>query len=157
MGMKAPAAIQATFADFKLIRGRKVAQLVFEVPIEQTDAALTSLGGLPSSVDERWCALCRLDLSKAKEPARDEPQKPKRKMAELPLSQQAALLCEREAFWRYMREFECYHSAEDNESATAALRHYLGINSRSEIVEGSKVADAFLALKSRFEFWLNEP
>ena len=36
-------AIKATFSDFKLIKGRKVAQLIFEVPIEATDAALAAL------------------------------------------------------------------------------------------------------------------
>ena len=43
------AAIKATFSDFKLIKTRKVAQLVMEIPVEQADAALKALGGLHQS------------------------------------------------------------------------------------------------------------
>jgi hypothetical protein len=42
-----PAATQGTFSDFRLIKGRKVCQIVIEVPIEQADQALAALGGLP--------------------------------------------------------------------------------------------------------------
>ncbi len=37
--------ICATFSDFRLVKGRKVCQLVCEVPLEQADAALAALGG----------------------------------------------------------------------------------------------------------------
>jgi hypothetical protein len=42
-----PAAIQASFADFRLIKGRKQAQIILEIPIEGADAALAALGGIP--------------------------------------------------------------------------------------------------------------
>jgi hypothetical protein len=47
------AAIKATFSDFRLIKGRKQAQLVLEVPIEQADNALAALGGIPQPHSDR--------------------------------------------------------------------------------------------------------
>jgi hypothetical protein len=63
--MSAPAAIKATFADFRIIKTRKLAQFVFELPIEQADAALVALGGLPRSDAERWAAIALLDTNVA--------------------------------------------------------------------------------------------
>jgi hypothetical protein len=51
-------AILATFSDFQLVRSRKVARLVFEVPIEQAKAALDVLG-MPNPVGETWCGIAR--------------------------------------------------------------------------------------------------
>ena len=53
-------AICASFADFKLIKGRKVCQLVCEVPLEQAGAALAALGGLPNPHAERWVGIAPL-------------------------------------------------------------------------------------------------
>lgn len=52
--------ICASFSDFKLIKGRKVCQLVCEVPLEQADAALAALGGLPNPHAERWVGIVPL-------------------------------------------------------------------------------------------------
>jgi hypothetical protein len=38
-----PAAIKGTFSDFKLIKTRKLAQLIIEIPIELADSALAAL------------------------------------------------------------------------------------------------------------------
>jgi hypothetical protein len=52
--------ICATFSDFRLVKGRKVCQLVCEVPLEQADAALAALGGLPNPHAERWVGIVPL-------------------------------------------------------------------------------------------------
>lgn len=62
-------AILATFADFKLVKSRAVAQLVFEVPVEQADAALTALGGLPRADLERWAGIAPLKVPAEREQA----------------------------------------------------------------------------------------
>lgn len=59
----AEAVTRATFSDFRLIKGRKVAQFVFEVAAEQADDALDALGGLPRADVDRWCAIARLSES----------------------------------------------------------------------------------------------
>src|SRR3954467_8257198 len=58
-----PAAIKATFGDFRLIRSRKVCQLCLEIPIEGADTALAALGGIPQPHSDRWVAVARLNGS----------------------------------------------------------------------------------------------
>jgi len=55
-----PLAIRASYADLKLVKTRQVAQLIFEVPIEDFDAAYEVLGGLPNPAKEQWFAIAAL-------------------------------------------------------------------------------------------------
>lgn len=122
-------AICASFADFKLIKGRKVCQLVCEVPLEQADAALAALGGLPNPHAERWVGIAPLkeqpQVQPSPGPAGDggstavsspasTPQaqprgaaaaatKPERKWDDIPPSQQAGIACERDDFRRWVQ------------------------------------------------------
>lgn len=54
------AAIEAAYSDFKLIKGRKVVQLIFEVPLEKANEAFHVLGGMPNPTSEVWVAVARL-------------------------------------------------------------------------------------------------
>lgn len=56
------AAFQACFTDWRLIKGRKVVQVVFEVPIEAADQAYQALGGMPNPAESVWCGVARLNL-----------------------------------------------------------------------------------------------
>jgi hypothetical protein len=59
------AAFQATFSNLRIVGGRKVCQLIFEVPIEGTNQALEVLGGIPDPSKSVWVAVARLDPSMA--------------------------------------------------------------------------------------------
>jgi hypothetical protein len=137
--MNAAKPIQATFADFKLIKGRKCAQLVFEVPLEGADAALTALGGLPRPDAERWFGIVALDLSK---PA-SEPEKTRKQWSELPMAQQAAMRCAEPGFWRFIRR-------KDAVEAAAFIRARCGINSRSELSTNPDAGAKWLALDTEY-------
>lgn len=63
--MSEPAAFSATYSDLKVIRGRKVVQFIFEVPIEAAGHAYNVLGGMPSPMDEKWFAIARLKISES--------------------------------------------------------------------------------------------
>lgn len=113
--------VKATFSDFRMVKTRKVLQIVCEVPLEQAQRALKILG-VPDPGAETWVALAVLDLSKqdAQEkavghpdgnqaqppqtPAGDGPiaggntPKARRPFHELPLSQQAAIRCGEPSF-----------------------------------------------------------
>jgi hypothetical protein len=160
--MAAPAAFQATFSDFKLIRGRKVAQVVLEVPIEAADAALETLGGLPRPDAERWVAVARLvpatekpvERQSAPAPTVTLPEKPRRPFDDLAMSAQAALKCNDPAFQRFMVEM---HEAEPGESGAAdAVRAYCGVTSRSAIMRGSQAAGCWRDLLGRYRLWMTE-
>lgn len=131
--MDAPAAISATFADFKIIKGRKQAQFIFELPLEKADEALKALGGVPSSIDERWCGIARLDLKAVQQPSLPQQTgKEPRPFHSLPYAQQAALKCNDEAFRNFLR-------VETKEEAAERIRQECGVTSRSEI-EGDENA-----------------
>lgn len=55
-----PAAIKATFCNFRNIAGRKVVQLVFEIPVEQGGQAYEALGW-PDAADPKWCGIALLN------------------------------------------------------------------------------------------------
>jgi hypothetical protein len=115
-----PAAIKATFSDFKLIRTRKLCQLVLEIPIEEADNALAALGGIPQPQSDHWVAVARLNGVAKPEP---EP-KEKRRWEDLKLSMQASIRCGEPAFQKFV-------VATDTEQAAAAgqslLPHWLSI------------------------------
>lgn len=59
--MSTPAAISGSLADFRIVKTRSVVQFIVEVPIEQADVALATLGGIPLPGVERPVALARLN------------------------------------------------------------------------------------------------
>lgn len=140
--MSAPAAIRGTFSDFKLIRTRKLAQIVIEVPIEEADAALSVLGGLPRSDDERWVAIACLAIP-SPSAAPVEP-KERRAFCDLSFAQQAGIRANDAAFSAFM-------DAEPGEDCAAAIRSGCGVKSRSEILPGTTAATLWKDLLNEFE------
>lgn len=55
------AVFKAAYADWKLIKTRKVVQICFELPLETADLAYRVLGGMPNPAAETWCAVARLN------------------------------------------------------------------------------------------------
>ena len=102
--MSDPAAFRATYSDWKLIRTRKCVQLVFEVPIEESNKAYEVLGGMPNPACEVWCAVARL-VNPAEEVAQQPPPSAIPDKAGAPrysLSQRAVLLCKQPIFRRFL-------------------------------------------------------
>jgi hypothetical protein len=157
--MSAPMAIQATFADFKLIRGRKCAQLVFEVPIEGADAALSSLGGLPRPDQETWFGIARLDLSaKSPKPAqppleRDGEPIERRKFAELPLSAQAGIVCGEPAFKIFIQESRGSSHHDGHPDPVLFVYDTCKIKSRKELIKGTEAGNRWDMLLSSYMAW----
>ncbi len=162
--MNAPAAIQGTFADFKIVRGRKVAVLCIEVPLEAADAALAALGGIPNASSENWVAVARLNVgvsSNGKTPdcysenggsIPPSPAKPPRRFSELPPAQQAALKCQEPAFQRFVSELT---GQPPNESyTTPAMRRLLNVNSRSVLDTDPAATERWLTLLRQFDAWM---
>jgi hypothetical protein len=59
--MEKPAAFEAVYSDFKLIKTRGQTQFIFEVPIEHSDAAYQCLGGMPAQGETVWVAIARIN------------------------------------------------------------------------------------------------
>jgi hypothetical protein len=167
--MTAPAAFQATYSDLRFVKGRKVAIISLEMPIEHAEAFVQAFG-TPNPAVETWVGIARLDLSKAKELGPDtkgimnvglehheEAQKPKRKMADIPIAQRAALLCQRQSFWRWMREERGCNGVHNEHDAADELRKWCAVSSRSEFASDPIAASEFVGIERAFDEWLNQP
>lgn len=156
--------ICATFSDFRLVKGRKVCQLVCEVPLEQADAALAALGGIPNPHAERWVGIValkeqpqgKLNSGSAPPPhadAADSPaaaSKPKKPWHEYLPSQQAGMACDRVAFaiWLARDEPEAPETAE---ACAKLLRTKLGISSRSDLDTNPEAAKRWRELFGMYQ------
>ena len=149
--------IQARYATWRPVQSRKLLQLVFEVPLEKQGEVLKYLGA-PLPDRDIQCAIAVLNGEagsnpniSANAPSTENPVSPtKRSFDELPLTQQAVLLCKREAFQRYIQ-------VENENAAKEWLCDHLGVSSRSEIESSFNKTENFKELYDRFQDWLNDP
>lgn len=147
----AESVVKATFADFKLVKGRKQAQLVCEVPIEQANAALAALGGVPFFGSEQWVAIALLTKD-ASEAYRDaaQPVKPHtpRKWDKIPPAEQAGIACTNQEFATWAEQREAY---DPNYGDIATwVRWRCGVNSRAELNTNTVAANKWRALYMKF-------
>lgn len=154
------AVIKATFCDFKIVKGRKQAQLVFEVPLEQAQDAITRLG-MPMPSNPVWCAIALLNPD-APTPAMEDAAKlhksevAKQRYASLPEWQKAttraAMLPKDKQFQRWVINEKHFHFAgpSDEELAAKYIRIVCGVESRSEISTDEGAYKAFVSLETEF-------
>jgi hypothetical protein len=172
--MTAPAAIfRATYSDFRLVKGRKVVQLVFEVPLEESNKSYEVLGGMPNPAAEVWCAIARLNPETAKEVMPDNPAGPpdppndtspasgpdkvqaraRTVDPEKRLAQRAALLCQDKQFQQFLTMTWPAKIIVTEEEAAAYVRIICVVDSRSEIKPGTEAGRRFDNLYYRFTLW----
>lgn len=142
-------AISATFSDFRIVKGRKVAQLIFETPLEAADEALRMLGGLPRPDAERWVGIAPLKAKPTAVPApvaTDAPPKERRPFHTLPRSQQAALLCNDHRF----RKWWMQGSEVPADLMDANIKAHFRINSKRELDPPGPLSEAWDGLVARY-------
>ena len=154
-------AFRATFADMKLVKTRQVAQLIFEVPIEQFDAAYEVLGGMPIPSKERWFGIAAVKSPAEEDRAQPRPsaQAPipqtggaKRAYRDLPPQQQAGMRCEEPTFVAFLKEQreDDWHEAPD---AADCVRLICGVSSRSELSTNHRARMIWNLLDSQYQAW----
>lgn len=158
-----PAAFSAEYSDWKLIRGRKVVQIVFEVPIEGAGQVHDVLGGMPDASKSVWCAIARLKPESEVMP--DSPLSGPNKTPPNPVAdnapgwakkyaQEAGRLCNDPVFQKFLTEQHGGSPAVlTADEAAGFVRNYCGIKSRSEIVPGTEGFEIWNRLTADFEFW----
>lgn len=163
--MSEHAAIAATFADFRLIKTRKVAQLVMEVPIEKADEALSVLGGLPRSDNERWCGIARLDLAGAqasmgaavgpdtgagRDASHGEQYQSRDtarlRFSEMPRSQQAGIRIGD-------KNFQAWCEVDNADDADAHVKGFCAINSKRELDTNVPAGKRWDDMDARYRQW----
>jgi hypothetical protein len=161
-------AFSATFSDLKLVKTRQVAQLIFEIPIEQFDAAYEILGGVPVPGKERWFGIAAIKAPQQEESRADPRQtstptapsggEAREKMAwrELQPGAQAALRCKEVIFRAFLTEEHCFRppiEGDQEEYAAAFLRNYFGIKSRSELGSDHRRRVLWKQMDDSFQAW----
>lgn len=139
-------ALQATYADIKTVKTRGVCQIVLEMPIEGMSDAIALLGA-PVPGNEVWVAIARL---RSGAPAVDQIQVPKKGT----LAQQAGILCNEPAFWRFLAE-ETGLTVISAEMAAAEVRRICGVESRATLDRDDEAGRRFRNLKADYQNWLS--
>lgn len=175
--MTKAAAFAATYADFRLVRGRKVAVVALEIPIEQAEAFVAAFG-LPNPASETWVALARLAQEpgnlvgvvnvterEVSEPApvaapapasAPEPPAERRPFKNLLPAQQAGIACNELRFRRYLVDERMAPQTvlDDPEEAAIAVRHLCGVDSRRDLKPGTAAARKWAEIHTDFQMWM---
>lgn len=119
-------AIEATYADLKIVKTRQVMQVILEVPLEKGKQVVDLLG-IPDPSKEVWVAIAK--LSAIKEGAEE-----KKSWNDLKPSQRCGIMCKDTEFQKWFTEKHGSFVAEDTKGAVEpfndSIRDYLGIISR---------------------------
>lgn len=146
------AAIKGTYSDYRRVKGRKVLQLIVEVPLEQAPQVHKAFGE-PSPDGSTWVAVARLDAEKSEQP------QPDKKEDKHKLSRQAAMLCGDTQFQNFLKHkhsiaWEQYlpHGSYDVVAAMC-VRTICLVRSRSAFDAEPDAAARWRDLKASFEAW----
>lgn len=142
--MSKPVAIRAVYADYRRIKGRKVHQLILEIPSELWPEAYSFLGE-PSIETSEWYAIARL--------TEGAEQKPQRHFTDLRPSAQAALRAKEPRFQRFLDE-ETIKPVSSEADAAKLTRTLCGVDSRSQLDRDEVAAERWRELNTRYEAWL---
>lgn len=144
--MSPPAVVQGSFADLKFIRGRKVCQMIIELPIE-AGGQIVAMFGAPNPEAEVPVAVARL----VKSPEILESAKPVRPLTALPAPQQAALCCQNPVFQTFLWE-QGISSGKSEDAAASAVRDHCRVVSRADLRD-PEPAERWLKLYDKFQAW----
>ena len=145
--MSEKAAIRATYSDYRRVKGRKVLQLIFEVPLEQAPE-VHDVFGEPSPDGSTWVAIARLQS----QPAAQQAEKPKKSWDEMPRSAQAAMKCNDADFQRFLSA-EYRRGIGDAIQAASVVRQVCSIKSRADLDHNEPAAHAWDRLYSNYQMW----
>lgn len=138
-------AISATFSDFRIVKGRKVAQLIFETPLEAADDALSKLGGLPRPDAERWVGIAPL-VGKPKAEQKPEAPAPEPEKAAHASSKPSI-----DAFWMCRRrDFQEWLGVTSESAADERIKEILRIQSKTQLDADGGAAIHWRDLLDRF-------
>jgi hypothetical protein len=152
--MTKTAAIQACYADYRRVKGRKVLQLIFEVPLEQAPQ-VHDVFGEPMPDGSTWVGIARIDPNAKAEPVKAE--KPPRKWGELSRAEQAGIACNERGFRSWLYEYFQLGYAVDVDGAAELVREHCRVRSRADLDTNSKAAKAWDELYSGYIVWLRAP
>jgi hypothetical protein len=132
--------ITGTYSDFKIIKTRKVAQMVIEFPIEQGEQFISKFG-LPNTHEEKWVAVAWL---------RSQPVETNGRASKA--IQQAGIMCKDIAFGTWLRDTRKFQINPANETEVQeVLRAILGVTSRADMRTNDDALERWETLYDQFK------
>jgi hypothetical protein len=128
------AAISATYVDYRRVKGRKVHQIIFEVPSEKWPEAYGVLGE-PTIETSEWFAVAKMNGA---EPVQNKGGK---------LAQRAGILCGEGAFKAFCAEKLCHADP------AQAIYERCGVTSRAHLDHDDQAAKAFHEMTVEYDAW----
>jgi hypothetical protein len=143
---ESPGVIRGTYSDLKIVKTRRVFQVVIELPLEQFSHAMEVLGGAPLPDREVWVAVARLNeralpttphrATPAEAAVPDTPSDPahsypRRNWSDLSPAERAAICCRDVRFQYWLKQLGRIPLATEAE-ATAYVQRVAG-GSRSNL------------------------
>lgn len=129
------AAIQGDYVDLRFVKGRKVCQVVIEIPIEAGESFVASFG-TPNPANGVPVALARIQPAVKAEPERKQ-------WDELSLAQQAGILCGD-------KQFQNWGGFMNSEHAAEWLRDKCRILSRADLDKNPDAARTFREINATY-------
>jgi len=139
------AIIQATFATYRPVAGRKVLQLVMEVPIEAQSHVFAALG-YPVPDETKWVAIALL-RGKAEQQAAADPEQLEAPRRAKSAAQVAGILCNTGSFRKFIQ-------VDTVDQAADYIRAHCRVSSRANIDGNPDATNAFNALKGEYDLWM---
>lgn len=135
--------MQGTYSDFRIVKGRKVAQIIVEIPLEAAND-FVAMFGVPRPDQEVWVAIA--EINRQAVAAKSEATK---------AIQIAGMMCKSPEFGAWLRDHRGMAEVdpENHESIADALRALLGIQSRTEFHNSPELVVAFNRLKGEYDTW----
>lgn len=135
------AMMHGTYADLKIVKTRRVIQMVIEFPIEASKE-FTDVFGMPQPDVEQWVVVARLRQEAIR-----------RNETASRAIQEAGILCKTASFGEWLRDHRGMSeiNPSDPNSIADGLRAILGIRSRSELSTDKDALFVWNSLKSAYD------
>lgn len=158
-------AISATFADYRTVKGRKILQIIMEVPLEH-QARVFEVLGYPMPDNPPWVGIARLAGEPGTEPKPPAPknearsERAKEEFRLKPPAEQAvvraARLCTEMRFQTWLERYCAARGITttdqpSTETTAELLRRSIGVNSRREIAEDPAACRRFLSVEMAYK------
>jgi hypothetical protein len=149
--MKETSAFRAVYADWKLVKTRQTIQIIFEIPLNDADAAYDVLGGMPQPAAERWFGIAAIKSAQT-QTAPPKSAKSPIDWRDLQPAAQAGIRSADPVFWKYLEE-EQHMSVSNADEAAASIRGICLVRSRAELGTNHKARVLWKQLDDQFYAW----
>jgi hypothetical protein len=150
------AAFKASYADVKMIKTRQCVQIVFEIPVQDFDAAYEVLGGLPNPAAERWFGIAAIKdpaiVAKPEPVDQPRPARAKRDWRDIPPAQQAGIRRSDPIFAAFLKEQRASDWREASD-AVECVRLICGVQSCKELGSDHRARVIWHQLDEQFQAW----